>query len=74
MNSSAALAMCTVPLLVLRSQTGGSNEPARLLPLNPNLHFGVTVGSGHFHQLELPEQVTAMMERFMQVAIAESRI
>jgi len=65
----AALASCTVPLLVLRSETGGSNEPPRLLPFKPDLHFGVTVGAGHFHQLEVPEQVTPMMERFIQVAI-----
>jgi hypothetical protein len=62
-----------VPLLVLRSRPGGSNEPARLLPLKPDLHVGVTVGAGHFHQLEVPEQVTPMMERFIQVAITESR-
>jgi pimeloyl-ACP methyl ester carboxylesterase len=62
--------MCAVPLLVLRSNTEGSNVPERLLPLKPDLHFGVTVGAGHFHQLEVPEQVTAMMERFVQLATA----
>ena len=64
--------MCNVPLLVLRSQPGGSNDPARLLPYKPDLHFGMTVGAGHFHQLEVPEQVTAMMERFIQTAVTES--
>lgn len=73
-NGIAALALCKVPLLVLRSTTGGSNEPARLLPLKPDLHVGVTVGAGHFHQLEVPEQVTPMMERFIQVAITESHV
>ena len=73
-NGSAALALCKVPLLVLRAETGGSNDPARLRPLKPDLHYGVTVGAGHFHQLEVPEQVTPMMERFLQVAIAESRV
>jgi pimeloyl-ACP methyl ester carboxylesterase len=67
-NGVAALALCTVPLLLLRSAPGGSNEPARLLPVNPRLHFGLTVGAGHFHQLEVPEQVTPMIERFLQVA------
>ena len=70
-NGVAALALCRVPLLVLRSGTGGSNEPARLLPLKPDLSFGVTVGAGHFHQLEVPEQVTAMMERFFLVVLTE---
>jgi pimeloyl-ACP methyl ester carboxylesterase len=67
-NGVAALALCTVPVLVLRSATGDSNGPARLLQLNPELHFGMTVGAGHFHQLEVPEQVTPMMERFLHVA------
>ena len=71
-NGSAALAGCDKPLLVLRSATGGSNEAARLLPLKADLHFGVTVGAGHFHQLEAPEQVTSMMERFIRVAVLES--
>jgi pimeloyl-ACP methyl ester carboxylesterase len=68
-NGVGALALCTVPLLVLRSAPGASNGPARLLELNPKLNFGMTVGAGHFHQLEVPEQVTPMMERFLQVAI-----
>jgi pimeloyl-ACP methyl ester carboxylesterase len=73
-NGIAALAMCRVPLLLLRPGPGGSNEPARLLPLKPDLHVGVTVGAGHFHQLEVPDQVTPMIERFIQVAITEPRV
>ncbi len=68
-NGVSALALCTVPLLVLSSETGGSDDPARLLPFKDDLQFGVTVGAGHFHQLEVPEQVTPMMERFLEVAI-----
>jgi pimeloyl-ACP methyl ester carboxylesterase len=67
-DGTDALAKCKVPLLLLRSATGGSNDPARLLPFKPDLHVGVTVGAGHFHQLEVPEQVTPMLERFLQVA------
>jgi pimeloyl-ACP methyl ester carboxylesterase len=29
----------------------------------------MTVGAGHFSQLEVPEQVNAMIERFLSVAI-----
>ena len=29
----------------------------------------MTVGAGHFHQLEVPEQVNAMIERFLAVAL-----
>ena len=68
-NGVGALQLCQAPLLVLRSQTGGSNDPARLLAVKPDLHIGVTVGAGHFNQLEVPEQVNSMIERFMQVAI-----
>lgn len=68
-NGVGALLLCRVPLLVLRSDTGGSNDPARLLPLKPDVHFGVTVGAGHFHQLEVPEQVTPMIERFVRLVI-----
>jgi pimeloyl-ACP methyl ester carboxylesterase len=68
-DGPAALAECEAPLLVLRSRPGGSNDPARLLALKPELHVGITVGAGHFHQLEAPEQVIAMMERFVQVAV-----
>jgi hypothetical protein len=30
---------------------------------------GQTVGAGHFHQLEVPEQITPMIERFLTVAL-----
>jgi pimeloyl-ACP methyl ester carboxylesterase len=73
-NGAAALARCTVQMLVVRTSTGGSNEPARLLRLNPDLQFGLTVGTGHFHQLEVPEQVTPMIERFIRLAVTESRV
>jgi pimeloyl-ACP methyl ester carboxylesterase len=66
------LLLCQAPLLVLRARTGGSNDPARLLDLKPDVHIGVTVGAGHFNQLEVPEQVNSMIERFMQGAVKAS--
>jgi pimeloyl-ACP methyl ester carboxylesterase len=71
-NGVGALLLCHVPLLVLLSNPGGSNAPGRLLALKTNIHIGVTVGTGHFHQLEVPEQVTPMIERFIQVVIGAS--
>ena len=65
-NGVGAVQLCTVPLLVLLSETGGSNDPPRLKALKPDVQIGVTVGAGHFHQLEVPEQVTPMIERFVQ--------
>ena len=64
-NGVGALRRCAVPVLVLLAATGGSNDPPRVLAHRPNAHIGVTVGTGHFHQLEAPEQVTPMIERFL---------
>jgi pimeloyl-ACP methyl ester carboxylesterase len=69
-NGVAALLLCHVPMLVIRAAVGGSNDPTRLKALKPDLHVGVTVGAGHFHQLEVPAQVNAMIERFVQIAVA----
>jgi pimeloyl-ACP methyl ester carboxylesterase len=68
-DGAAALMRCELPLLVLRSAPGGSNDAARLLPLKADLDYGVTVGGGHFHQFEVPEQVTSMTQRFIDVAV-----
>jgi pimeloyl-ACP methyl ester carboxylesterase len=68
-NGVAAMILCRAPLLVIRAQVGGSNDPSRLRALKPDVHIGVTVGAGHFHQLEVPEQINAMLERFMHVAL-----
>jgi pimeloyl-ACP methyl ester carboxylesterase len=38
---------------------------ARLRALVPRFYFGHVVGSGHFCQLEVPEQVNAMIGRFL---------
>jgi pimeloyl-ACP methyl ester carboxylesterase len=65
-NGVGALSLLTTPTLVLRCEPGGSNDPLRLRELNSTLHFGMTVGAGHFHQLEVPEQVNAMIERFVK--------
>ena len=35
--------------------------------LLPHLHYGQTVGSGHFCQLEVPDQVNAMIDRFIAI-------
>jgi len=65
-NGLGALRLMTAPLLVLRRETGGDNDPTRLLGLKADIRFGVTVGGGHFHQLEVPEQVNLMIERFVK--------
>jgi pimeloyl-ACP methyl ester carboxylesterase len=34
-----------------------------------DLQVGITVGAGHFHQLEVPDQINAMIERFLAIAV-----
>lgn len=67
------LRSCTAPLLVVNSRPAGSNAPDRLLAVNPDVQIGVTVGSGHFIQLVVPEQVNAMIERFVRLRTGTSR-
>ena len=64
-NGVGAMKLCNAPVLILMSGTGGSNDPPRLLAMKPNVEIGVTVGAGHFIQLEVPEQVNFMIERFV---------
>jgi pimeloyl-ACP methyl ester carboxylesterase len=40
----------------------------RFHALAPQILYGKTVGSGHFCQLEVPEQINAMIERFVTIA------
>ena len=66
-NGVGALALCTVPTLLLRSTLGADPDAVRLRTIKPDLQAGITVGAGHFHQLEVPDQVNAMIERFLQL-------
>jgi pimeloyl-ACP methyl ester carboxylesterase len=65
---SAAAAACKVPLLYVSSGPWFA-DVARLRELCPQLVTGQTVGSGHYHQLEVPEQVNAMIDRFVAVTL-----
>lgn len=69
-DGPAALAMCRVPLMVTLAGFDGSNDPGTLLRLKPAVMIGVTVGAGHFHHLEVPDQINAMIERFLEVVLA----
>lgn len=42
-------------------------DMGRVRELLPALAFGQTVGSGHFCQLEVPDQVNAMIDRFLVI-------
>ncbi len=68
-NGREPLARCTVPVLLLRAELREETDVLRLREIKPDLRVGITVGAGHFHQLEVPEQVNTMIERFLAVSL-----
>jgi pimeloyl-ACP methyl ester carboxylesterase len=65
-NGREPFARCRVPVLLIRSRLAEDPDALRLRKIKPDLEVGITVGAGHFHQLEVPEQVNPMIERFLQ--------
>lgn len=63
---ASTLAKATVPVVSIGSAVP-ANASADLRRLCPAITVGQTVGSGHFNQLEVPDQVNAMIERFLAV-------
>jgi pimeloyl-ACP methyl ester carboxylesterase len=60
----------TVPVLAITAGMGGpggATDASRLLSECPKLLTGATVGAGHFIQIEVPDQVNAMLERFLDL-------
>jgi pimeloyl-ACP methyl ester carboxylesterase len=68
-NGREPFARCTVPVLLIRAELGPDTDALRLQKLKPDLQTGITVGAGHFHQLEVPDQVNAMIERFLALSL-----
>jgi pimeloyl-ACP methyl ester carboxylesterase len=64
------IAACRVPWLALFASW--IPDVTRLRALCPHVMTGQTVGAGAFHQLEVPAQVNAMIDRFLQVALPPS--
>jgi len=58
-----------MPVLLLRPWLGPETDVLRLLELKPDLEVGITLGAGHFHQLEAAEQANAMIERFLAISL-----
>lgn len=68
-NGVGALGLCAVPTLLLRAGLGPNPDALRLRAIKPDLEVGITVGAGHFHQLEVPDQVNAMIDRSIAVSL-----
>ena len=66
-DPAAALRDAAVPVLVIASAVP-TNSTQYLHGVNPAVITGQTVGAGHFLQLEIPDQVNAMIERFLAVS------
>ena len=64
-DGPAVAAQCTVPALHLAA-TPPFNPPQRMAEWLPTVVNGQTVGAGHFNQLEVPDQVNAMIEAFLR--------
>jgi len=65
-DSAAAAAACRVPILYVHTAHPMA-DLARFRELRPGLVTGQIVGSGHYFQLEVPEQLNPMIERFIAI-------
>jgi pimeloyl-ACP methyl ester carboxylesterase len=70
-DSAAAAGRCHVPTLYIAS-TRPRGDVTRLRQACPTLVHGQVVASGHFVQLEVPDQVNAMISRFLAVHLTRA--
>lgn len=67
-DASYARGLITVPSLFISADDPvPRSDMAALSSLIPQLITGQTVGSGHFCQLEVPQQVNEMIDRFLTI-------
>jgi hypothetical protein len=64
-DSVTAARACALPVLYVHAAV--PSDLGQLAQLCPRLMLGETVGAGHWHQLEVPGQVNAMLDRFIQI-------
>jgi pimeloyl-ACP methyl ester carboxylesterase len=69
-TAESAAPNVVAPTLLITAGDGPPSDMARVRELCPNLEIGRVVGAGHFAHLLVPEQVNAMIERFLTVSRA----
>lgn len=69
-DPSHAQGRITVPTLYIAAdEPSPRSDLARLKEIVPQVQTGRTVGSGHFCQMEVPDQVNAMIQQFLKLAL-----
>lgn len=69
-DGAGALGALASPALIIHAATA-ERDLDRLVPDRALLTLGRTVGAGHFHHLEVPEQLEPMIERWLAVTFGE---
>jgi pimeloyl-ACP methyl ester carboxylesterase len=69
-DGEAAARASAVPALHIGADSP-INDATALRRLNPLIRTGQTVGAGHFNQLDASDQVHAMIDRFLEVALVQ---
>jgi pimeloyl-ACP methyl ester carboxylesterase len=68
-DDEAALRTCQVPFLYIDAGTPNA-DLARASELYPALMTARTIGSGHFSPVVVPEQVNAILDRFLRLGLS----
>lgn len=66
-DGPAALAAVQCPIAAINADAP-YNDMAAMKKLNSRFRASQTLGAGHFNQLEVPDQVNAMIERFVRIS------
>jgi pimeloyl-ACP methyl ester carboxylesterase len=67
--SEAAGGLALPGVYIAADELQPRSDMTRFHEMFSDIQYGKTVGSGHFCQLEVPEQVNAMIERFLAVTL-----
>lgn len=69
--ATAAGSLAVPGLYIAADELQPRSDMARFHEMFPQTLYGKTVGSGHFCQLEVPDQVNAMIERFLAISLPD---